>query len=194
MPSLEKEIATHSSILAWEIPWTEEPGRLQSVGSQRVRHNWVNNTFTFLSQGTWTSPSYPQVLPELHCQLHPQTQQPVNPPLAMPTLIKSFPRFRGEVQRMGKKRQPFLTHQDSMTGARAPSFQAELLRPQGQFRHIYVTDTSNCKSLRGRHTPFWLVLFSPGNPDHIIALKLRSLLKSLCSGYKPHTRKTAGLH
>ena len=37
--SLEKEIATHSSILAWRIPWTEEPGGLQSIGSQRVRHN-----------------------------------------------------------------------------------------------------------------------------------------------------------
>ena len=36
---LEKEIATHSSILAWKIPWTEEPGRLQSMGSQRVRHD-----------------------------------------------------------------------------------------------------------------------------------------------------------
>ena len=36
---LEKEKATHSSILAWEIPWTEEPGGLQSMGSQRVRHN-----------------------------------------------------------------------------------------------------------------------------------------------------------
>ena len=36
---LEKEMATHSSTLAWEIPWTEEPGRLQSMGSQRVRHN-----------------------------------------------------------------------------------------------------------------------------------------------------------
>ena len=36
---LEKEIATHSSILAWKIPWTEEPGRLQSTGSQKVRHN-----------------------------------------------------------------------------------------------------------------------------------------------------------
>ena len=34
----EKEIATHSSILAWEIPWTEKPGGLQSMGSQRVRH------------------------------------------------------------------------------------------------------------------------------------------------------------
>ena len=36
---LEKEMATHSNILAWKIPRTEEPGRLQSLGSQRVRHN-----------------------------------------------------------------------------------------------------------------------------------------------------------
>ena len=36
---LEKWMATHSSILAWRIPWTEESGRLQSMGSQRVRHN-----------------------------------------------------------------------------------------------------------------------------------------------------------
>ena len=37
--SLEKEMATHSSILAWKIPWTEEPDRLQSMGSQRVGHD-----------------------------------------------------------------------------------------------------------------------------------------------------------
>ena len=36
---LEKEMAAHSSILVWEIPWTEEPGGLQSMGSQRVGHN-----------------------------------------------------------------------------------------------------------------------------------------------------------
>ena len=36
---LQKEMAAHSSIFAWEIPWTEEPGGLQSMGSQRVRHN-----------------------------------------------------------------------------------------------------------------------------------------------------------
>ena len=36
---LEKKMATHSSILAWRIPWTEEPGKLQSMGLQRVRHN-----------------------------------------------------------------------------------------------------------------------------------------------------------
>ena len=36
---LEKEMATHSSVLAWKIPWTEDPGRLQSLGSQRVGHD-----------------------------------------------------------------------------------------------------------------------------------------------------------
>ena len=36
---LEKEMATHSSVLAWKIPWAEEPGRLQPMGSQRVRHD-----------------------------------------------------------------------------------------------------------------------------------------------------------
>ena len=36
---LEKEMATHSGTLAWKIPWTEEPGGLQSTGSQRVRHD-----------------------------------------------------------------------------------------------------------------------------------------------------------
>ena len=43
---LEKKIAAYSSILAWKIPWTKEPGRLQSTGSQRVRHNLVTSTTT----------------------------------------------------------------------------------------------------------------------------------------------------
>ena len=42
---LEKEMATHSSILAWKISWTEERGGLQSMGSQRVGHNRVTNTY-----------------------------------------------------------------------------------------------------------------------------------------------------
>ena len=41
---LEKKMATHSSILAWEISWAEEPGKLQSTGSQRVGHNLVTGT------------------------------------------------------------------------------------------------------------------------------------------------------
>ena len=43
---LEKEMVTYSRILAWGIPWTEGPGRLQSMGSQRVRNDWATNTFT----------------------------------------------------------------------------------------------------------------------------------------------------
>ena len=39
----EKEIAAHSSILVWRIPWTEDPGGLQSMGSQRVRHDWATS-------------------------------------------------------------------------------------------------------------------------------------------------------
>ena len=43
---LEEGMATHSSILAWRILWTEEPGELQSMGLQRVRHDWATNTST----------------------------------------------------------------------------------------------------------------------------------------------------
>ena len=45
---LEEGMTTHSNIVAWAIPWTEEPGGLQSTGSQRVRCDWVTNTFTSL--------------------------------------------------------------------------------------------------------------------------------------------------
>ena len=41
--ALEKEMATHSSTLAWKIPWMEEPGRLQAVGSQRLGHEWATS-------------------------------------------------------------------------------------------------------------------------------------------------------
>ena len=57
---LEKEMATHSSTLAWKIPWMEEPGGLQSVGSQRVRHDWVtslhslqNTHFMYINSWRW---------------------------------------------------------------------------------------------------------------------------------------------
>ena len=47
---LEKAMAPHSSTFAWKIPWTEEPGRLQSMGSRRVRHDWMTSLslFTFM--------------------------------------------------------------------------------------------------------------------------------------------------
>ena len=56
---LERELATHSCILAWEIPWTEEPGTLQTMGLQRVRHNWVTDAF-----------------PHIYLQVTPQARNP----------------------------------------------------------------------------------------------------------------------
>jgi len=58
---LEEEMATYSSIHAWEIPWTEEPGGLQFMGSQRVRHNWsdlacthgTTNKFSAVTAAVW---------------------------------------------------------------------------------------------------------------------------------------------
>ena len=44
---LEKRMATHSCILAWKIPWTEEPGGLQSMVSQRIRHDKATNTMNY---------------------------------------------------------------------------------------------------------------------------------------------------
>ena len=66
---LEKEMAIHSSTIAWKIPWTEEPGRPQSMGSQRVRHDWATSlhfttadscsctveTYTLLKQSSFNS-------------------------------------------------------------------------------------------------------------------------------------------
>ena len=60
---LEKEMATLSSILAWKISWTEEPGGLQSMGSQRVGHSWATNTYLLTYLKTNTPGSCPSVLP-----------------------------------------------------------------------------------------------------------------------------------
>ena len=80
---LEKEMATHSSILAWRIPWTEEPGGLQSMGSQRAGHDSGTNTFTphhrgpcscqrrFSSLGLASSCHPAQILPSLPGPLRP---------------------------------------------------------------------------------------------------------------------------
>ena len=61
--SLEKEMVTHSSILTWKTPWTEELGRLQSMGSQRVRPDWETSTFTFNAK--WQKHLPLQALPSL---------------------------------------------------------------------------------------------------------------------------------
>ena len=70
---LRKRMATHSSVPAWRFPWTKEPGGLQFMGSQRVRHSWATNTFSYkdpLDEGspnpgpqTGTSPWPPETGP-----------------------------------------------------------------------------------------------------------------------------------
>ena len=72
---LEKEMATHSGILAWRITWTEEPGELQSMGSQRVRHDLateqqsVNRNWSCTSKQAW-----PLALRNLHFTRKTDTQ------------------------------------------------------------------------------------------------------------------------
>ena len=64
---LEKEMAIHSSILVWKIPWMEKPGGLQSVGSQRVRHDWATSLSFFLLYINLLSS---ENLKDLFCSFH----------------------------------------------------------------------------------------------------------------------------
>ena len=59
-------MAPHSSVLAWRIPWTEEPGRLQSTGSQRVRHDWATG-----HPGAWIFSMLPFITERCLCQGFP---------------------------------------------------------------------------------------------------------------------------
>ena len=78
---LEKEMATHSNILAWRIPWTEEPDGLQSMGSQRVGHDWASSHLTYIFYN-WRFVSFDHIshhtkilqyywLCSPHCSFHP---------------------------------------------------------------------------------------------------------------------------
>ena len=60
---LEEEMATHSSILVWEVPWTEEPDALQSKGSQRVRHNQTTKHLLTLPLELPSNTLYPALRP-----------------------------------------------------------------------------------------------------------------------------------
>ena len=67
---LEKEMVTHSRILAWKISWTEEPGGLQSMGSQRVRHNWVTKTKQLYENSSDLITALQTVTPRNESDLH----------------------------------------------------------------------------------------------------------------------------
>ena len=67
---LEKGMATHSNILPGESPWTEEPGRLHPMGSERVGHEWATNTFTFgIEKGAWAE-HHPYTIPWEEHKMH----------------------------------------------------------------------------------------------------------------------------
>ena len=59
-------MATHSSILAWKIPWTEEPGRLQSMGTQRVRHDWQTSLSFLIFFPVWCTTAFRILVKPLH--------------------------------------------------------------------------------------------------------------------------------
>ena len=77
---LEKEMATHSSILAWEIPWTEEPGRLQSMGSQRVGQDLA--TKPQQQGGLWIEKKQEERT-RSHTQSHPLSYKDCQAPLSI---------------------------------------------------------------------------------------------------------------
>ena len=80
---LEKEMATHSSMLVWRIPWTEEPGGLQSTGLQRVWHNWartwkwklLSRVWLFATPWTYSPWNSPEHLPNLGMEPRSPTLQ-----------------------------------------------------------------------------------------------------------------------
>ena len=90
---LNKEMATHSNIIAWKIPWTEEPGRLQSMGSQRVRHDWACTHARCQFLTTWFHSRWLQMAVHLSTQLE-QVQKPIWPMLSsgpIPNTIPALP-------------------------------------------------------------------------------------------------------
>ena len=83
---LEKGMAIHSSTIAWRIPWTEEPGRQQSMGSQRVRHDWATSLsfflliLSFLSLSTSCPSAYPI---SLTSKIYPESGHLSSSPMIM---------------------------------------------------------------------------------------------------------------
>ena len=78
---MEKEMATHSRVLAWRIPWTEKPGRLQSMGSHRVGHDWSDLAGRELDY----------VILQVR---EPRTTEPRNDPRGTETVSRAATRFR----------------------------------------------------------------------------------------------------
>ena len=87
---LEKEMAIHSSTIAWKIPWTEEPGSLQSMGSQRVRHDWASSLSPSLKRVKYLRINLNKELKDLYCEDNKipvkETEEDINKWKAIPYL------------------------------------------------------------------------------------------------------------
>ena len=81
---LEKGKTTHSSILACRIPWTEKPGGLQSMGSQRVRHDWATNTYPLVAQTVKNLPAMPETRAQSWVRKVPQRREWQPTPIFLP--------------------------------------------------------------------------------------------------------------
>ena len=105
---MEKEMPTHSSILAWRIPWREEPGRLQSMGLQRVGHDWATSLHFTLHRSEisgWQNTAWMYPFPNLepvHCSMSGsncclltciQVAQQTGKMVWYSHLFKNFPQF-----------------------------------------------------------------------------------------------------
>ena len=88
---LEKGMATHSSILAWKFPWTEEPGRPQSMGSEGVTHDWAADISHTLYCEDFRAGFFCSMLLSLtHTQAFPTVQRVKNPPAGQETQVRSL--------------------------------------------------------------------------------------------------------
>ena len=100
---LENEMATHSSVLAWKIPWTEEPGGLLPIGSQRVRHDWVTSLSSFLFQKIIIElPCYPAVsLLRIYTkESNSKFQRDIHTPIFVATLF-TIPKHESNLRKQG---------------------------------------------------------------------------------------------
>ena len=94
--SLEKEIASHSSILTWEIPWTEEPGGLQAMGSHRVGHNLMTKWRRQLLSSVVIVSTVQQSESAMHIYTHIHTYMRIRP------LCFGFPSRLGHRRALGR--------------------------------------------------------------------------------------------
>ena len=87
---LEKEMATHSSTLVWKIPWTEGPGRLQSMGSQRIGHDWATSlSLSYLQRNFISWGQFPRGYLGLWCSISENLHQEISAYLFISFLFMS---------------------------------------------------------------------------------------------------------